>query len=80
MNWMSSHGMDALLKTICVIGAVHVVLLILGAFLGNEIGWLGMRMFWPHFSWGIGTTATAVVLTVILYWLIYSFWHENETA
>jgi len=80
MNWLSSHGMDALLKTAFVVVLWHAVVLTVAAFFGEARGWFGLRTFWPHFSWGLGTTATAVVILLVLYWLIYSFWHENEKA
>lgn len=69
---MGNRLVSALLKTLVVLGIVHIIMLIIGLIWGNNYGWFGLRMVWPHWHTSMGIT-TGIVGSLILYIIIYLF-------
>ncbi len=68
---MRNRWVNALIKTLILLIAVHVVLLIIGYFTGPDRGVFNLPMIWAHWSDGYLDATTGIISTIVLYFIIY---------
>ena len=71
-QWIKCKAGDAVLKTLALAAVLHVVLLIVAAFVSVKVSTFsdGLKVFWPHFE-STGSIVVTLVLVVVLYLIFY---------
>ena len=65
--------------TIITLIVVHIILLILGAFIGTNTGFWGLSMLWPHWH-SLGKAIVSIIATIILFFIIYLFVNSKSNS
>ena len=70
---VENRWIDALIKTLIFLVVFHVLLLISGWFFGPNIVLFGLSLFWPHLTSGWINLILSIVITIVLYLIVYNF-------
>lgn len=75
---MRNRWVNALIKTALFLIIAHIILMFLGFFIRTDIGIFNLPMIWAHWSDNWLDATIGMVLTVIVYFIIYAFF-TNDT-
>lgn len=76
---MRNRWVDALVITLVALLVSHVLMLVLGAIWGTQIGWFGFEMIWPHWE-TVGRGILAAIVLIVGYFCIYAWCTGRKTA
>ena len=74
---MRSRWGSALIKTILFLIIAHIILMFLGYFIRTDIGIFNLSMIWAHWSDNWVEATIGLILTVIVYFIIYAFFTNS---
>ena len=72
-NIVSNRWLDALIKTVIFLIVVHIILWIIGMFMGTGAGVGGLNFLWPHWTTGGGNTIISIIILIVIYFIVYYF-------
>lgn len=70
---MKNRWISALIKTVVFLIAAHIILMFLGYFIQTDIGIFNLPMIWAHWSDNWLEATIGMILTVIVYFIVYAF-------